>query len=280
MQRFTLGGAETIVTDFKLYLKRSLRDLSEAIRALQRIVLAKAEESVDWVMPAYTHLQRAQPVTLAHYLLSLFWVLERDQRRLKAWFETHDFCPLGSGACAGSGFPVNRFRLAKELGFRGPTENSIDTVSSRDFAVDAANVCAGVMLTMSRYAEDWILWSSKEFGWLRLDDAYSTGSSMMPQKRNPDSLELIRGKAARVSSAAWRLQTLVKGLPLTYDRDLQEDKEPLFDALDTTVASVHVMTGVLETARFDREKLAAAVDVEMLATDLADYLVLKGVPFR
>ena len=271
---------DQVVTDFKLYLKRSLHELRDGIRFLQGAAVARAGETADWVMPAYTHLQRAQPVTLGHYLLSLFWALERDLRRVEVWFQTHDFCPLGSGACAGSGFPVDRFRLAEELGFKGPTENSIDTVASRDFAVDAVNVCANLMLTLSRYAEDWILWSSREFCWLRVADAYSTGSSMMPQKRNPDSLELVRGKASRVASDAWRLQALLKGLPLIYDRELQEDKEPLFDAMDTTLTSVHVMTGVLSTATFDRDRLAHAVESEMLATDLADYLVLKGVPFR
>ena len=271
---------DQVVTDFKLYLKTELRQFEEEVRRLQESLVERAEETQDWILPAYTHLQRAQPVTLSHYLLSFFWALEREKGRIAAWFELHDFCPLGSGACAGSGFRVDRFRLAEELGFRAPTPNTIDTVASRDFAADAANLCASVMLLLSRYAEDWILWSSKEFGWMRLDDAYSTGSSMMPQKRNPDSLELIRGKAARVASDAWRLQALVKGLPLTYDRDLQEDKEPLFDALDTTRSSVRLMKGVVDTATFDREQMEKAVDAEMLATDLADYLVLKGVPFR
>jgi argininosuccinate lyase len=271
---------DQVMTDVRLYLKRVLPELDEEIRSLQRVLVHRAEEHLDTVMPGYTHLQQAQPVLLCHYLLSLFWPLQRDRQRIHQAAERADALPLGSGALAGSAFPVDRHALARELGFSRISENSIDAVSDRDVLIETVQAAALVMLHLSRHAEDLILWSSSEFGFVELSDTFSTGSSMMPQKKNPDSLELIRGKTARVLGHVTTLQALLKGLPLTYARDLQEDKPALFDALDTTAASVRIFTGVLREATFHRERMRQALDDLLLATDLADYLTRKGLPFR
>lgn len=271
---------DLVVTDLKLYLRESLGVLLRAVLELQEALLTRSQEAREVLLPAYTHLQRAQPVSLAHYLLSLFWALDRSVKRISQWLRLHNTCPLGSGACAGSGFPVDRGFVAKALGFGAPSPNSLDAVSSRDFVVDAAHACASLMLDLSRYAEDWILWSTAEFGFLSLDESLTTGSSLMPQKRNPDSLELVRGKAARVLAAEARLQTLLKALPLTYNRDLQEDKEAIFDALDQTLPAVRILAKAVRGMRWNPGRMAGALDATLMATDLADYLVRKGVPFR
>jgi argininosuccinate lyase len=271
---------DLVVTDLKLYLRDNLAEILSALIDLGRQLLARSYENRDVLLPAYTHLQRAQPVSLSHYLLSLFWALSRTTRRLRQWLELHNTCPLGSGACAGSGFAIDREFVARSLGFREPTGNSVDAVASRDFVVDAVHICACLMSDLSRYAEDWILWSTDEFGFLTLDESLTTGSSLMPQKRNPDSLELIRGKSARVLAAETRLQFLLKAQPLTYNRDLQEDKEPVFDALDQSLASIRIFTKAVEKAQWVDSRMRQALDPALMATDLADYLVQKGLPFR
>ena len=271
---------DQVMTDVRLYLKRVLAELDQDVRGLQEVLIDRAEEHLETVMPGYTHLQRAQPVLLSHYLLSLFWPLQRDRQRIRQAAVRADEMPLGSGALAGSAFPVDRLALAGDLGFSRISENSIDAVSDRDALLEAVHAAALVMLHLSRYAEDLILWSTAEFGFVELSDTFSTGSSMMPQKKNPDSLELIRGKTARVLGHTTTLQTLLKGLPLTYARDLQEDKPALFDALDTTAASVRIFTGALRQATFHSERMRQALDDLLLATDLADYLTRKGLPFR
>jgi len=271
---------DQVMTDVRLYLKRVLPELGDEVRGLQQVLLERAEEHLDTVMPGYTHLQQAQPISLAHYLLSLFWPLQRDRQRLRQAVERADEMPLGSGALAGSAFPVDRRALARELGFSRLSENSIDAVSDRDVLLDAGHAACVVMLHLSRYAGDLILWSSTEFGFVELSDAFTTGSSMMPQKKNPDSLELIRGKTARVLGDVTALQALLKGLPLSYARDLQEDKPALFDAIDTAIGSVRIFAGAMRLATFHRERMRQAIDDLLLATDLADYLTRKGMPFR
>ena len=271
---------DQVITDTFLYLKRELPELDSALQQLQRVLIQKAEDSIDVVMPGYTHLQQAQPILLSHYLLSLLWPLQRDRQRLQQVLERCDVLPLGSGALAGCAFPVNREAIARELGFGSISQNSIDAISDRDVLLDTVYSASMIMLHLSRYAEDMILWSSKEFDFVELSDSFTTGSSMMPQKKNPDSLELIRGKTARVVGYVSTLQNLLKGLPLTYARDLQEDKPALFGAIDSTKSSVKIFTGTLQGAKFHAEKMKQALDDLLLATDLADYLTRKGLPFR
>lgn len=271
---------DQVALDVRLYLREELRSLSQLLIALQWLIVEKAEQEIDTFLPGYTHLQQAQPVRLGHYLLALFWMIDRDHGRLADAWRRADRMPLGSGALAGSGFPVDRDYLCERLGFTASTENSIDAIADRDHLAETVFACAQLVSHLSRFAEDWIVWSSKEFGFVELDDAYSTGSSMMPQKKNPDTLELIRGKAARVAGSVTTLLGIQKGLSLTYGKDLQEDKEPLFDALDTARNCVLVFHGVLETMRFDRDRMRAALDPGLYATDLADLLVRRGMPFR
>ena len=231
-------------------------------------------------MPGYTHVQRAQPVRFSHWVLSWFWAWQRDVERLDECRARANVMPLGSGALAGTPLALDRDALADDLGFRRPSENSMDAVRDRDFVAEALSWAALLSVHLSQMAEDLVMWSSAEFGFVRVADAYSTGSSLMPQKRNPDSLELIRGKAGRVVGHLTGLLTTLKGLPSTYNKDLQEDKEPLFDAMDTLALTVPVAAGVLETLEVRPERMRTALDEAMLATDLADYLVRKGVPFR
>lgn len=271
---------DQVMTDVRLFLKEQLLLLEGEMRELQSVLADLAEQHIDVVMPGYTHLQQAQPILLSHYLLSLFWPLQRDLGRLDRIADLADELPLGSGALAGSAFPVDRKVLAVELGFSRISPNSIDAVSDRDILIDTANLCSMIMIHLSRYAEDFILWSGHEFGFLELPDEWTTGSSMMPQKKNPDSLELIRGKSARVIGQSTALQVLLKGLPLAYSRDLQEDKPPLFEALDQTMAAIQVFRKTLAGATFKSKRMKAALDDLLLATDLADYLTRKGIPFR
>ena len=266
--------------DERLYLRQALADLQKGIRALQAVLVGAAEEHFEVVLPGYTHLQQAQPILFSHYALSLFWMLERDRGRLEDTWKRADFLPLGAGALAGSSFPLDREFMARELGFSRVTPNSLDAVSDRDFLLEALAALAILMMHLSRFCEDLIIWSSAEFAFVELDEAFSTGSSMMPQKKNPDSLELIRGKSGRVYGDLVSLLTAMKGVPLSYAKDLQEDKEPLFDALETTQICLAVFTGVWETLTVRRERMAAAIDHQVLATDLADYLARQGVPFR
>jgi argininosuccinate lyase len=247
---------------------------------LQEAIVAQADAQHDAIMPAYTHLQRAQPVSVAHWLLSHFWPLSRDRKRLAAARSMAAVLPLGSGAIAGSAFPVPREQLRASLGFESISQNSIDAVGDRDFVAEALFVLTMLGTHLSRLAEDLILFGSSEFGFVRYGDAFSTGSSMMPQKRNPDALELARGSGARVLGDLVALVSTLKGLPSGYNKDLQEDKRALFDAVDGLLLLLPAVAGSLATLRFDRARMRAAVSGAMMATDLADYLVRKQVSFR
>jgi argininosuccinate lyase len=272
---------DQVATDLKLYLRGWLADAQLEFEALQSALVALAEEHADAALPGYTHLQRAQPVTFGHQCLAYVEMLARDAERLQDAGARMDTCPLGSGALAGTAYPVDREALAGSLGFRRAAANSLDAVSDRDHALEIIFGCLTAMLHLSRMAEDWIFLASQEAGVLRFGDTVSTGSSLMPQKRNPDALELLRGKVGRVHGSLTTLVTATKGLPLAYNKDMQEDKEALFDALDTTVACLRVAKLVAEDVTFDRERALAATRVGHLdATDLADLLVARGVPFR
>ena len=272
---------DQVALDVRLYLKEALREVQGEIRALQATIIARADEHFEAILPGYTHLQRAQPVLLSHHLLAYFWMLQRDFQRLNECFARADVLPLGAAALAGTTFPIDRQMVAKTLGFVRVSRNSLDTVADRDHLLESTSALSLVALHLSRLGEELVLWSAPEWGFVRLDDRFSTGSSIMPQKRNPDSMELVRGKAARVFGDFASLWTLVKGLPLTYNRDLQEDKEPLFDAFDTVIASLQIARGALQTAKFNTQKmLSVAGGGFATATDVADYLVRRGVPFR
>lgn len=272
---------DQVATDARLWLMRALgRNLADLV-ALQRVLLAQASRTVDLLMPGYTHMRRAQPVRVAHWLLSHFWAFDRDRSRVGDALARVAVLPLGSGAIAGSGFAVDRPRLAEVLGFRDITTNSMDTVGDRDWVCEAVFVLALQAAHLSRLAADLILFSSEEFGFLRLPEAYTTGSSLMPQKRNPDGLELARGKAARLAGDVAALLAMLKGLPTGYQKDLQEDKEVLFHAVDTLAALLPVTRETVAALDLDAMALDhAATDAAMLATDLADELVRRGVPFR
>jgi argininosuccinate lyase len=271
---------DQVATDLRLYLMWEIPDLRQRLGELQEAILTTAEQHLDVVMPGYTHLQRAQPVLFSHWLMSYFWMLQRDRERLDDLEKRVAVLPLGAGALAGHALGIDRHFLAAELGFRAVCENSMDAVSDRDFVAEFLFWAALLQTHLSHLAEDLILWSSAEFGFVELDDAYATGSSLMPQKKNPDSLELLRGKVGRLVGHLVALLTTLKGLPSTYNKDLQEDKEPLFDALDTLNLALPVAAGVVRTLKVNAEAMAAALDDAMLATDLANYLVRRGVPFR
>ncbi len=278
---------DQVAVDMRLFLKAACTTLQARVRAVGRALLAAAETNRDVFIPGYTHLQRAQPVPLAHHLLAWLEMLERDHGRVAEVADHANWCPLGSGALAGTTLPIDRECTARALGFvdgRGRprlTQNSMDAVADRDVFIEFASACALIGVHFSRIAEDLVLWSSAEFGFVALPDAYCTGSSLMPQKRNADACELLRGKAARLQGNLHTLLTLVKGLPLTYNRDLQEDKQPVFDSFDQTDLCLEVLAEVLTGLQVNRERCAAAVaDPALLATDLADYLVRRGVPFR
>ncbi len=272
---------DQIALDMRLFIKEAISETIARIKDLQRALLKLAEENKEVVIPGYTHLQRAQPVLLAHHLLAYFEMLQRDVERFRDALRRTDVLPLSSGALAGVPYPIDREFLRKELGFAEISRNSIDAVSDRDFVLEylaAASIC---MMHLSRLAEELILWSSAEFGFLELDEAYTTGSSIMPQKKNPDVAELARGKTGRVYGHLVSLLTTMKALPLAYNRDIQEDKEALFDAIDTLLSTLKVLAGMLGTLRVRAERTRqAAEEGYSLATDLADYLVRKGLPFR
>jgi argininosuccinate lyase len=272
---------DQVALDLRLYLKDALNRLLGRLLRCERALLGQAREHLDVVMPGYTHLQRAQPVLLAHHLLAYVEMIERDKGRLRDALVRIDVMPLGSGALAGTNYPIDRSYTARLLKFAAVTENSLDAVSDRDFAIEALGALSIVMMHLSRLSEELILWSSQEFQFVELPDSVCTGSSMMPQKKNPDVPELVRGKTGRVYGHLFALLTTLKGLPLSYNRDLQEDKEALFDALDTTAASVDVTTEVIAGLTINRAALAkAAGSGFLLATELADYLAVKGMPFR
>jgi argininosuccinate lyase len=272
---------DQVAVDFRLYLKRTVPVLREEIRETVSVLLDKAEQYADAVMPGYTHLQRAQPVTLGFHLAAWAVALERDRSRFFDALERLDECPLGAGALAGSGLNLDRETTAKNLGFKRPTLNAMDSVADRDFALELAS-CASITQThLSRFCEDMVIWASEEFKFINLSEKWSTGSSIMPQKKNPDFAELIRGKTGRVTGDLITLLTLVKGLPYAYNKDLQEDKEALFDSLDTVTLCLRMFRGMVAAADFNRgimEKACAGGFLE--ATDVAEYLVRKGAPFR
>ena len=272
---------DQVALDIRLYLRDQVSALGEELRKFQIALLDQAQVNLDVVMPGYTHLQRAQPVLLAHHLLAYVEMVHRDKARLQDALARVDVMPLGSGALAGSNFPVDRAYTAKLLGFSRVSENSLDAVSDRDFAVEILAALSIIMMHLSRLSEELVLWSSREFEFVELPDAFCTGSSMMPQKKNPDVPELVRGKTGRVYGHLMALLTVLKGLPLSYNRDLQEDKEPLFDALDTAGACLGVLTALIRELTVNRVAMDRAVRAgAMLATELADYLVAKGLPFR
>ncbi len=272
---------DQMALDLRLYTREVIRDTIQGLRGLQQALVDLAERYQDALMPGYTHLQRAQPVLFAHHLLAYFQMFRRDTARFRDGYRRTDVLPLGSGALAGVPYPTDREFLAEELGFGAITANSMDAVSDRDFLLEyqaAASIC---MLHLSRLSEELVIWSSREFGFIRLSDAFTTGSSIMPQKRNPDFAELARGKTGRVYGHLMALLTLMKGLPLTYNRDLQEDKEGFFDTVDTLLATLDVFRGMLAGLTLDVAQVTRlAGESYMLATDLADYLVNRGVPFR
>nr|PZN73682.1 MAG: argininosuccinate lyase [Bacillota bacterium] len=272
---------DQVVTDVHLWVKEEIAAVQRLVSDLQGTILDRAREQMGVIMPGYTHLQRAQPVLLSHHLMAYFWMLERDYGRFADAYKRADVSPLGAGAMAGTTFPIDRAFTAAELGFGGVYPNSIDAVSDRDFIIEFVAAAAICQMHLSRLAEELVIWSSAEFGFVEMDDAYATGSSIMPQKKNPDVAELVRGKTGRVYGDLMALLTVLKGLPLAYHTDLQEDKERLFDAVDTLKACLTVMTGMLATLRFNRERMAQAVRRDFSnATDMADYLAKKGMPFR
>lgn len=272
---------DQVATDLRLFTRRELRAIAVRIVSFQETLLDRAREAGDAYLPGYTHLQRAQPVLLAHHLLAHGWALARDLDRLHDTIRRLDISPLGAGALAGSSLPLDPAGTAADLGFAGVFDNSLDAVSDRDFVAESLFDLALVGVHLSRLAEEVILWSTDEFGFLRLDDAYSTGSSMLPQKKNPDIAELTRGKTGRLIGNLTGLLAMLKGLPLAYNRDLQEDKEPLFDSLDTVALALAAMTGLLASSAFDLDVMAVAADAPTsAATDLAEHLVAGGVPFR
>ena len=272
---------DQVATATRLFLREEITTLDARIVDTQRALLELAEKHPNAPLPGYTHLQKAQPILLAHFLLAYFQMLARDRERLAEVRQRVNILPLGSGALAGTNFPVDREWMAQELGFADVTRNSIDAVSDRDYLIEFTNAAALTMMHLSRLSEDLIIYSTQEFGFIKLGDAIATGSSLMPQKKNPDSLELVRGKTARVFGHVTAFLTMTKGLPLAYNKDLQEDKEALFDTIDTLSDSLRVMATVLRNIEFNADRArAAAIRDYTNATDLADYLVRKGIEFR
>ncbi|MBI4305109.1 MAG: argininosuccinate lyase [Chloroflexi bacterium] len=272
---------DQVATDTRLYARARAEDTMRSLRGLQGTLLDCAEKNPSTLLPGYTHLQRAQPVLLAHHLLAYFEMFDRDARRFESARAAADVMPLGSGALAGLPYSIDRESVARELGFSAIASNSMDAVSDRDFLLDWLSAAAIAMMHVSRLAEEIVLWSSEEFGFVQLSDEYTTGSSIMPQKRNPDFAELARGKTGRVYGNLMAALTTLKGLPMTYNRDLQEDKERLFDTVDTLLPTLEITAGMLSGARFNEGRMRdAARRSYVLATDLADYLVRKGMPFR
>jgi argininosuccinate lyase len=272
---------DQVVTDLAMYTREAARAAQASIAALMGVLLEKAREHADWAMPGYTHLQRAQPVYLGHHLLAYFWMLSRDRARFAYAEHEAGRLPLGSGALAGVNFDIDRRALADELGFREVAPNSIDAVSGRDFILDYLSAASTCATHLSRLGAELVLWSSSEFGFCVLSDAWSSGSSIMPQKKNPDAAELLRGKAPRVVGHLTAMHGVIHALPLTYNKDLQEDKEHLFDAADTLELSLAAAAGMIAGASFDRERMREAASDELIAaTDIADLLVKLGMPFR
>jgi argininosuccinate lyase len=272
---------DQVALDIRMYLRDEIEEIHEQLASLQKVLVGLADRHQNAILPGYTHLQRAQPILFGHHLLAYYEMFERDRGRLEDCFRRVNVLPLGAGALAGTVLPIDRKFVARQLGFSGPCENSMDAVSDRDFAIEFVSACAQIMMHLSRLSEELVIWSSSEFGFVTIADAFTTGSSIMPQKKNPDVAELARGKTGRVYGDLMALLTIMKGLPLAYNRDMQEDKEPLFDAADTVTRSLPVFTEMLAGITVHRETMRrAAEDGFITATDLADYLVRKGLPFR
>jgi len=272
---------DQVALDLRMYLLKEQKNVEEDLKGLLACLTDLAAQHVDTIMPGYTHLQKAQPITLAHHLLAYFEMFYRDLTRLQDWQKRSDVMPLGSGALAGTTYPLDREFVARELGFSDVTHNSLDGVSDRDFVIEFAFCLSLIMTHLSRFSEEVILWNSHEFGFIEMDDAYSTGSSIMPQKKNPDIAELVRGKTGRVYGDLTSLLVTMKSLPLAYNKDMQEDKEPIFDALDTIKMCLPIFTAMIRTMKVNKERmLHGAKGGFTNATDVADYLVKKGLPFR
>ena len=272
---------DQVATDMHLYLKKQVQVIIDHIKEMQTSLVGQAEKNVETILPGYTHLQRAQPVSFGHHLLAYFWMLERDKQRFEESLKRIDISPLGASALAGTTFPIDRHYSAELLGFSSVYENSMDAVSDRDFIVEFLSNSALTITHLTRLAEEIILWSSKEFSFIELDDTYATGSSIMPQKKNPDMAELIRGKSGRVFGNLISMLTILKGLPMTYNKDMQEDKEGMFDTVHTMIGSLKIFAGMIETMTVKTDVMEEAVNQDFSnATELADYLAAKGIPFR
>ena len=272
---------DQVALDLRMYLLENIKNVKSKLIYLMNTVIEKAKQNTDTVMSGYTHLQRAQPITLAHELLAYAQMFKRDIMRLDDCYERTDVMPLGSCALAGTTYPIDRAFVKEQLGFAEITQNSIDGVSDRDFVLEFAFDLSLIMMHLSRFSEEIILWCSSEFGYMELDDAFATGSSIMPQKKNPDIAELVRGKTGRVYGSLTTLLTVMKGIPLAYNKDMQEDKEAIFDALDNTLLCLEIFAEMLSTASFNKDKMRAGAGFGFInATDCADYLVKKGLPFR
>ena len=272
---------DQVALDMRLYTRKHVAEVDGLLKDLLAVLLAAMEENIGTYMPGFTHLQKAQPTTLAHHYGAYFEMFRRDRQRMADIYERMNYCPLGAGALAGTTYPLDRDYTASLLGFAGPTLNSMDSVSDRDYLIEFLAALSTVMMHLSRFSEEIIIWNSNEYQFVEIDDAYSTGSSIMPQKKNPDIAELVRGKTGRVYGALMSLLTTMKGIPLAYNKDMQEDKELTFDAIDTVEDCLALFTGMLRTMRFRKERMAeSAMNGFTNATDAADYLVGKGVPFR
>ena len=272
---------DQVALDMRLYVREEVLYTDRLIYGLLKVLQRIMEENIDTFMPGFTHLQKAQPVTLAHHIGAYFEMFRRDRSRLKDIYERMNYCPLGAGALAGTTYPLDRYYTAQLLGFVGPTRNSMDSVSDRDYVIEYLSALATIMMHLSRFSEEIIIWNTNEYQFVEIDDAYSTGSSIMPQKKNPDIAELVRGKTGRVYGALMSMLTTMKGLPLAYNKDMQEDKEGVFDAIDTTTMCLTLFTGMMDTIVFNKAVMeASAKNGFTNATDVADYLVNHGVPFR
>ena len=272
---------DQVALDMRLYTRQEVLQVDALLKGLLGTILRIMEENTETIMPGFTHLQKAQPITLAHHMGAYFEMFKRDRGRLHDIYERMNYCPLGSGALAGTTYPLDRDYTAELMGFYGPTLNSMDGVSDRDYLIEFLSACATVMMHLSRFSEEIIIWNSNEYQFVEIDDAYSTGSSIMPQKKNPDIAELVRGKTGRVYGALMSLLTTMKGIPLAYNKDMQEDKELSFDAMDTVKGCIALFDGMLSTIKFNRDKMRASANHGFTnATDAADYLVNHGVPFR
>lgn len=272
---------DQVALDMRLYTRNQILDTDEQLRELLQVILHIMKENTQTIMPGFTHLQKAQPITLAHHMGAYFEMFKRDRQRLNDIYHRMNYCPLGSGALAGTTYPLNRGLTAELLGFYGPTLNSMDGVSDRDYLIEFLSALSTIMMHLSRFSEEVIIWNSNEYQFVEIDDAYSTGSSIMPQKKNPDIAELVRGKTGRVYGALISLLTTMKGIPLAYNKDMQEDKELSFDAMDTAKGCIALFAGMLDTMKFNKDTMRKSANNGFTnATDAADYLVKHGVPFR